>query len=483
MTAFEDFVNLELPKRPVMTKGAIDATGDPNVSILPQVTGAPIGTFYLQDDVTPRQLWQRIEPPPSGTWSPVTGAIPAPNQYHVDINSVETYENGSELFPFKTMLEPLENWGRPVSLDDALITKYLIVNSGTYTDALTIYASRRINIKINGVVIINSITMEIDGNNDFAAGSVLTIDETSAIFMKVLSAAAILISLTFNEINPSTNAVSASLSFKSLMCGQISCSVTNPVFANFERCRITNVVGSIRFDVIKTTILHGAWSIISASIYNSGVDSENYPVLWAADITASESLRIRETWNPSGLVLTTPDLQIDRFSYDAGIEDGSLAIGTPGSTTMIDPPQPDGRLHVDATYTGDYSDGTLAYPFATEALARAADADAVIVLKGYVENADVDTGTETVDEFPDTVGKGVTWEVVISKGAAIEHVTARTVWDAATNVIATLVTDTAVFVGTIDVTLSCDLVADQVRLRATATSDDWSVKVIERVIS
>ena len=50
-----DFIYLELPQRPVLIKGT-DATGNPNSSIIAKVNGAPIGTYYLQDDVIPKKV-------------------------------------------------------------------------------------------------------------------------------------------------------------------------------------------------------------------------------------------------------------------------------------------------------------------------------------------------------------------------------------------------------------------------------------------
>lgn len=60
MSAFEDFVYAEMPLRPVMIRGATDATGDPNSSVVAKVNAAPAGTFYLQDDVTPKDLWRKV---------------------------------------------------------------------------------------------------------------------------------------------------------------------------------------------------------------------------------------------------------------------------------------------------------------------------------------------------------------------------------------------------------------------------------------
>jgi hypothetical protein len=59
---FEDFVNAELPARIVIIRGATDATGDPNVSVAPLVNAAPAGSFYQQDETTPKALWVKDGP-------------------------------------------------------------------------------------------------------------------------------------------------------------------------------------------------------------------------------------------------------------------------------------------------------------------------------------------------------------------------------------------------------------------------------------
>jgi hypothetical protein len=50
-----DFIYLELPERPVLIKGS-GANGDPNESAEAKVNNAPIGTYYLRDDVVPKTL-------------------------------------------------------------------------------------------------------------------------------------------------------------------------------------------------------------------------------------------------------------------------------------------------------------------------------------------------------------------------------------------------------------------------------------------
>ena len=72
MGAFEDFVNLELPRRPVMLTYEITAyAGDPNDPGAPAIVkNSPKGSFYLRN--SDNALWRK-ELPASGTWSEVAG--------------------------------------------------------------------------------------------------------------------------------------------------------------------------------------------------------------------------------------------------------------------------------------------------------------------------------------------------------------------------------------------------------------------------
>jgi hypothetical protein len=75
MTAFEDFVNTELPRRSTMIRGT-SATGNPNDSVLPEVNNAPFGSWYLQDDTVPKILFQKTLSG-SGGWQLVQ-VLPTP---------------------------------------------------------------------------------------------------------------------------------------------------------------------------------------------------------------------------------------------------------------------------------------------------------------------------------------------------------------------------------------------------------------------
>ena len=72
MSLFEDFVNLELPRRPVMLTYEITAYGgNPNDVGAPAIIkGAPKGSFYLRN--SDNALWRK-ELPAATSWSEVTG--------------------------------------------------------------------------------------------------------------------------------------------------------------------------------------------------------------------------------------------------------------------------------------------------------------------------------------------------------------------------------------------------------------------------
>jgi len=99
-----------------------------------------------------------------------------------------------------------------------------------------------------------------------------------------------------------------------------------------------------------------------------------------------------------------------------------------------------------------------------------------------IENTDVDTGTETVDIFPDTLCKAAFWDYVVSKGANLRSGTVFAAWDSGTDAINYTEVSTPDVGDTSDLTLAVDISSDDVRLRATAASDDWLVETLRRRI-
>jgi hypothetical protein len=70
MTAFEDFVNLELPRRPTLLTNAITSyDGNPNLSVAAIINDSPHGTLFLEE--TTGALWQKQTQADPLSWTPV----------------------------------------------------------------------------------------------------------------------------------------------------------------------------------------------------------------------------------------------------------------------------------------------------------------------------------------------------------------------------------------------------------------------------
>ena len=107
MSQFEDFVNLELPKRPPMlTLANSGFDGDPNTGSPPAgIANAPQGTFFFQN--TGNVLWIKDSSSP-GTWAMVGsgggggGGTQSPLTWHVETSGNDTTGDGSVGAPFAT---------------------------------------------------------------------------------------------------------------------------------------------------------------------------------------------------------------------------------------------------------------------------------------------------------------------------------------------------------------------------------------------
>lgn len=97
-------------------------------------------------------------------------------------------------------------------------------------------------------------------------------------------------------------------------------------------------------------------------------------------------------------------------------------------------------------------------------------------------NTDVDIGTETADTFPISTGKGAVWFYTISNGSTIQEggiFQGSWLTDGSSSDYSD--EGTITIGGTADVTLSMDISAGNVRLLATATSNNWIVDGIRFV--
>ena len=98
-------------------------------------------------------------------------------------------------------------------------------------------------------------------------------------------------------------------------------------------------------------------------------------------------------------------------------------------------------------------------------------------------NTDVDTGTETVASVAIATYTAAFFDFVIKKGLNVRSGTVYACHDGDTTpLVAFTETSTQDLGDTSDVTLSVDISGGNMRLRATTTSDDWSVKSLIRAI-
>jgi hypothetical protein len=111
--------------------------------------------------------------------------------------------------------------------------------------------------------------------------------------------------------------------------------------------------------------------------------------------------------------------------------------------------------------------------------------DEISAVMPAASNVDIDTGTEVVDSFPDTTtGSGIVWHYVVEDNDAVANRktgTIQAIWEATTNAINHNEYGVVELGDASDVTFNVDIDSDNVRLTATTTSDNWTVRV-KRVI-
>ena len=101
--------------------------------------------------------------------------------------------------------------------------------------------------------------------------------------------------------------------------------------------------------------------------------------------------------------------------------------------------------------------------------------------------ATINTGIGTVDSFTDTAAKAVEWRYVIDKGSGTNMRTGKigAVFNTVSDSVPVIIPDEgSPDIGTTwgIVTLSVDKTGNSVRLRATVTSDGWTIDVVRTLI-
>jgi hypothetical protein len=98
------------------------------------------------------------------------------------------------------------------------------------------------------------------------------------------------------------------------------------------------------------------------------------------------------------------------------------------------------------------------------------------------QNIDIDIGTETVDYFADTSGDGCVWHFVVKSGVNLRAGEVVACWESVSDVVEYTETSTNDIGDTTDLTLSVDVDSNNIRLRATASSDNWQVKTMRMLL-
>jgi hypothetical protein len=416
-------------------------------------------------------------------------------ELYVDINYTGDYKNGSNAYPYTAIQDALDVIGIPVDEDDAKIYFSVYIGSGYYYEDLLFPPSRRITLHIADTVYLKSgggasgnITIACDGNLEWG-GYVAYISIFHGASISAGKGFVMSGGIDAAPVNSPTSkfglilggvTVPQGIDFSNLT------TLTSPVELDFDRSLIYTEINALTTAYLRQTercSLLGNMSVKNINFVRFCSFGYGVITLNEAPSAANIGFEICTFYSPTTITAPTAAFRCDSDTY-ASLINTTPTITNSDCFDVTDTIVPDDERYVSANATY-FEDGSEEYPFSTPALARADDANAVIKLVGHIENPDVDIGTEIIDEFPDTVGRAVTWKIVITKGPHISCVTAKTVWDSSTEVIAALVEDTVVYIGVLPsthITLSCDLVANQVRLKATTISDNWSVKIIERII-
>ena len=167
-------------------------------------------------------------------------------------------------------------------------------------------------------------------------------------------------------------------------------------------------------------------------------------------------------------------LVADGDSWESVAVGGAITMASSGATAFI----------ATAETSADDADLLLIYDDTATAYRRMTRAN---FLDGVgptaAENTDVDTGTEDVDTFADTLAKGCTWSYIVTNGTNHRGGIVIASWNATTDTVTYTDMSTDDQGDTSQLTFSVDISTNTVRLRAAATSDNWNVQVERSLIA
>ena len=174
----------------------------------------------------------------------------------------------------------------------------------------------------------------------------------------------------------------------------------------------------------------------------------------------------------------TGDLYIPGFIFHVGDIDSYFGFGAPNVFDLVTGGSR--KLYADSTAVYLYKNGSQKLRTTTGGITVTGDIQIDSALLSNQNNTDVDTGTETVANVAIATYTAAFFDFVIKKTTNVRSGTVYACHDG-TNVEFTE-TSTQDLGDTSDVTLSVDISGGNMRLRATTTSDDWSVKSLIRAI-
>ena len=260
---------------------------------------------------------------------------------------------------------------------------------------------------------------------------------------------------------------------------------------NQERLRITEA-GAVKFNAYNSTNNTGtptyllgtdASGNVVKTLSTPGGDPGPYLPLAGGTMTGTNGVLMPDNFKLKFGDATTPDLQIyhdGSNSYIDEVGQGSLynrttlfIVQNTDSTknSIIGNPAADVKL---------YYNGVKKFETTSTGVLVLGNIQIANALLSNQENTDVDTGTETVASVAVATYTAAFFDFVIKKTTNVRSGTVYACHDG-TNVEFTE-TSTQDLGDTSDVTLSVDISGGNMRLRATTTSDDWSIKSLIRAI-
>ena len=377
------------------------------------------------------------------------------DSYYVDKQASNLVETGSSTQPFHTIQACLNAIGAPIDLADANRKICVYIESGSYDEDIITPIQRLLTLSFCGVVVLgdgaadnyyNSTTPRTLTISNTATGEPVGAPSRTVFAIRGASGET---SSTHSAYTTGNMIISGDLSWshvdgnttshESLLQGvKVQGDVTTNAFelgsvsnVQIEKCFFDNTfnASNANINVCRSTEFDG---LITAQSVGRFVECE---------ITNGITAAVNNYYPPNGFfncivkggTWTITDVIIDAFTRQQ-IVDNSISI------------------------VGSY------------------------VTTNIIENSDVDTGTETVDTFADTTGNACFWNYVIKKGANIRAGIITAAWDVTGDTVESNETSTNDIGDTTDVTLTVDISANSVRLRATTTSDNWSVKVFRSLL-